>query len=164
MERYLTLIQLALAGVIAWLSDRLGILLPLLAVLCAFMVIDYLTGMGASKKEAIDHPGDTAYGWNSRKGAKGILKKVGYVCVIVVAIALDYVIVILAGQIGVDVHGNTFFGLLVTAWYILNEMLSITENAGRMGADIPTWLLRYIAVLKDKIDDEGDKGGSDINN
>lgn len=164
MERYLTLIQLALAGVIAWLSDRLGILLPLLAVLCAFMVIDYLTGMGASKKEAIDHPGDITYGWNSRKGARGILKKVGYMCVIAVAIALDYVILMLAGQIGIDAHGTTFFGLLATVWYILNEMLSITENAGRMGADIPAWLLQYIAVLKDKIDDEGDKGGDGINN
>lgn len=164
MERYLTLLQLFITAVIAWLSDRLGILLPLLAVLCVFMVIDYLTGMGASKKEAIDHPGDTAYGWSSRKGARGILKKVGYVCVIVVAIALDYVIVILAGQIGIDAHGNTFFGLLATVWYILNEMLSITENAGRMGADIPAWLLQYIAVLKDKIDDEGDKGGGSSKN
>ena len=164
MERYLTSLRIFIVAVVAWLSDRLGILLPLLAVLCAFMVIDYLTGMGASKKEAIDHPGDTAYGWNSRKGAKGILKKVGYVCVIAVAVALDYVILMLAGQIGIDAHGTTFFGLLATVWYILNEMLSITENAGRMGADIPAWLLRYIAVLKDKIDDEGDKGGDGIGN
>lgn len=158
MERYLTLLQFFIAAIIAWLSDRLGILLPLLAVLCIFMVIDYLTGMAASKKESLDHPGDTAYGWNSRKGAKGILKKIGYICVIAVAIALDYVIMILAGQIGIDAHGNALFGLLATAWYILNEILSITENAGRMGADVPEWLSRYIAVLKDKIDQEGDKG------
>lgn len=158
MERYLTLIQLFIAAVIAWLSDRLGILLPLLCVLCVFMAVDYITGMLASKTEAIDHPGDPAYGWNSRKGAKGILKKVAYICVIAVAIALDYVIIVMAGQIGIDVHGNAFFGLLATAWYILNELLSITENAGRMGANVPEWLSKYIAVLKDKIDQEGDKG------
>ena len=44
------------------------------------------------------------------------------------------------------------FSLLATAWYILNETLSITENAGRMGAPVPEWLVKYIAVLKDKID------------
>lgn len=155
MERYLTLIQLALAGVIAWLSNRLGILFPLLALLCGFMAVDYITGMLASKAEAIDHPDNPAYGWCSRKGAKGILKKVGYIAVIAVAIALDYLIVVLAGHLGIDTGSNVFFGLLATSWYILNELLSIIENAGRMGANVPEWLSKYIAVLKDKIDHEG---------
>ena len=47
------------------------------------------------------------------------------------------------------------FGLLVVVWFLLNEMLSIIENAGRMGADIPDWLSKYIAILKKKIDDKG---------
>ena len=40
----------------------------------------------------------------------------------------------------------------MAVWYILNELLSIIENAGRMGANVPDWLCKYIAVLKDKID------------
>lgn len=155
MEKYLALFQLFLAGAIAWLSNRLGILFPLLSVLCGFMAIDYVTGMLASRVESIDHPSDPTYGWNSKKGAKGIFKKVAYVCVIAVAITLDYLIVKLAGQIGFDAHNSAFFGLLVTAWYILNELLSIIENAGRMGANVPEWLAKYIAVIKDKIDKEG---------
>ena len=47
-------------------------------------------------------------------------------------------------------------GLLTTSWFLLNEMLSIIENAGRMGADVPHWLSRYIAALKSKIDDEAE--------
>ncbi|MCM1218141.1 MAG: phage holin family protein [Lachnospiraceae bacterium] len=156
MERYLMLLQVFLAGVIAWLSDRLGLLFPMLAALCFLMVIDYITGMLASKRESIDHPSDPAYGWSSAKGAKGILKKVAYVCVIAVAMVLDYMIMVQAAQFGLDMPKSVFFGLLVTAWYILNEILSIAENAGRMGADVPEWLLRYIAVLKKKIDDKGD--------
>ena len=62
MEKYLTLLQVFLAGAIAWLSDRLGILFPMLGLLCALMIVDYFTGMAASKTEAIDHPGDPAYG------------------------------------------------------------------------------------------------------
>ena len=41
------------------------------------------------------------------------------------------------------------------AWFLLNEMLSIIENAGRMGVPIPEWLGKYIAVLKTRIDDKG---------
>lgn len=156
MEKYLTLLQVFLAGAIAWLSDRLGILFPMLALLCALMIVDYFTGMAASKTEAIDHPGDPAYGWNSAKGAKGIFKKFGYLCVVAAAIVLDYVVMVAAGHLGFEIRRSVFFGLLVTAWYILNELLSITENAGRMGAPVPKWLVKYIAVLKSKIDDKGD--------
>lgn len=155
MERYLTWIQFFLAGAIAWLSNRLGILLPLLALLCGFMTVDYITGMLASKAEAIDHPESPAYGWCSKKGARGILKKVGYISVIAVAISLDYLIMVLAGHLGIEAGRSVFFGLLTTSWYILNELLSIIENAGRMGANVPEWLSKYIAVLKDKIDNKG---------
>ena len=53
---------------------------------------------------------------------------------------------------------TAFFGLLVTLWYILNELLSVIENAGRMGGPVPEWLRKYIAVLKDKIDSDYDPG------
>lgn len=155
MEKYFSLFQLLLAGTIAWLSNKLGILFPLLGVLCGFMAVDYITGMLASKAESIDHPSDPLYGWSSKKGAKGILKKVGYMCVIAVAIAVDYLIVVAAERIGIEAHSSVFFGLWATVWYILNELLSILENAGRMGANVPEWLARYIATLKDKIDKEG---------
>lgn len=152
MKREYVLIQGALAAAGAFLSDKLGILFPVLCTLSLMMVIDYITGMLASKTESIDHPGDTAYGWSSRKGAKGIIKKVGYLCVIAVAMVVDYVIATVSGTLGFTMQASAFFGLLVAVWYLLNELLSIIENAGRMGAAVPEWLLKYIAVLKDKID------------
>lgn len=151
-KEYAYLMQGATTAVIAWLSDKLGILFPVLCVLLGMMVIDYITGMLASKAEAIDHPGDANYGWSSKKGAKGIIKKVGYMCVITVATVLDYIILSVSSKLGMSVPTNAFFGLLVAVWYLLNELLSIIENTGRMGADVPEWLLKYIAVLKDRID------------
>lgn len=71
-----------------------------------------------------------------------------------VAMILDYIIAVTAGKLGFDMPTTAVFGLLVVIWYLLNEMLSIIENAGRMGADIPSWLCNYIAVLKNKIDTE----------
>ena len=116
------------------------------------MIVDYISGMLASKREAIDHPGDPNYGWSSRKGAKGILKKAGYLCVILVAVTTDYIVFIVSDSLGYDLPAKTLFGLIVTVWYILNELLSVIENAGRMGANVPEWLENYIAVLKNKID------------
>jgi len=145
-------LQGALAASGAFLSDKLGILFPVLLVLMGMMVVDYITGMLASKAEALDHPGDPNYGWSSKRGAKGIIKKVGYACVIAVAMVVDYVIITAGNQLGFQMPVNAFFGLLVAVWYLLNELLSIIENAGRMGANVPEWLRNYIAVLKDKID------------
>jgi len=153
-REYVVAAQGALALTGALLSEKLGILFQVLCLFLGMMVVDYITGMLASKAEAIDHPGDTSYGWNSKKGAKGIIKKVGYLCVIAVAIVVDYVIVTFSGKLGIQMPGTAFFGLLVTIWYLLNELLSIIENAGRMGANVPEWLRKYIAVLRDKIDNE----------
>ena len=151
-KEYALILHAALATVGAYLSDKLGILFPVLCVLAMMMAVDYLTGMLASKAEALEYPGNPDCGWSSRKGAKGIIKKVSYLCVITVALVVDYLITSIAGEIGIHSNMNAFFGLLVTVWYLLNELLSIVENAGRMGADVPEWLRKYIAVLKDKID------------
>lgn len=153
------MIQATLSAAGAFLSAKLGILFPVLMILAGMMIIDYISGMMASKVEAIEHPDDPNYGWSSKKGAKGIAKKVGYLCVIAVAMVVDYLTLKVAAAIGIPVTAKAVFSLLVAVWYILNELLSIIENAGRMGANVPEWLCRYIAVLKKKIDDQ-DHGDS----
>lgn len=157
MEKYVVAIQAGLAALGASISAKLGILGPVLVILTVMMVLDYFTGMLASKNEALMHPEDPEYGWSSKKGARGIIKKVGYLCVIAVAMAVDYIILRIAVAIGVSVPSNAFFALLVTVWYILNELLSIIENAGRMGAQVPEWLCKYIAVLKETIDHKAEE-------
>lgn len=147
-------IQGAVSAVIGWLSARLGTLFWPLAILAVMMIVDYITGMLASKKEAIEHPGDPAYGWSSRKGLLGVLKKTGYLAIIAVGVCLDQIILTGLAQMGLDSPVKGLFGLIITVWLVLNEMLSVVENAGRMGADIPPWLAKYIAVLKGKIDQE----------
>ena len=159
-QLYLTF-QALLTAILAWLSARLGILLPVMCLLLMAMVMDYITGMLASKRESLDHPNDPAYGWSSKRGAEGIIKKVGYLCVIAAALIVDYIILHVAAQIGLEISLKAFFGLLVAVWYILNELLSIIENAGRMGAPVPSWLTKYVAVLKNKIDSQGEGEGGE---
>ena len=155
MKNILYTVQAVASAVVAWLLARMGLLFYAVCILAGAMVLDYLTGMLAAKREAIEHPDDPSYGWSSKKGAEGIIKKVGYLCIIAVAMIVDYVILNVAAQIGVTIQVKAFFGLLVAVWYILNELLSIIENAGRMGAPVLERLSKYIAVLKNKIDDQG---------
>ena len=159
MKQAYLAVQGVAAACIAWLSAKLGILFPVMCVLMGVMVIDYITGIFASKKESLEHPDDPAYGWSSKKGAAGIIKKVGYLCVIAAAMVVDFLILRVAAETGFEVSAKAFFGLLVAVWYILNELLSIIENAGRMGAPVPEWLMKYVSVLKNKIDSQG--GGTE---
>lgn len=144
-----------ISAAVAYVSGKMGILMPLIGLLTLMMVVDYITGMGAAKKEAVEHPEDPSYGWSSKKGFNGIIKKVAIFAVITVAISLDYLIAIAAEQMNLKPPAMAFIGLVTVVWFILNEMLSITENAGRMGIPVPIWLSKYIAALKNKIDDQG---------
>lgn len=100
----------------------------MLCLLAGAMAADYFSGMLASKREAIDHPGDPEYGWSSKRGAKGIIKKVSYLCVIAVAMMVDYVISVAAGYLDIAMPVTAFFGLMVAVWYLLNELLSIIRR------------------------------------
>ena len=118
------------------------------------MIIDYLSGMLASRKEALEHPNDPNYGWSSKKSVIGIYKKIGYVVSICVAVSTDYIITKYLQELNYTYEVDTAFGTLVAIWYVLNELLSIIENAGRMGAPLPEFLKKIISQLKSNIDDK----------
>jgi len=46
---------------------------------------------------------------------------------------------------------------LVMIWYILTELGSIVENAGKMGAPLPGFLQKAISVFKGTVDAAGNK-------
>jgi phage-related holin len=45
---------------------------------------------------------------------------------------------------------------LVLAWYILTELGSILENASKMGAPLPSWLMKLLKVGLKAIDNKAD--------
>ena len=90
-NKFLT-IKSSLTFFIALLDNRLGLICPSLSLLIFLMILDYISGMLAAKKEAIEHPDDQKYGWSSKKSIIGIYKKVGYILIVLVAISTDYII------------------------------------------------------------------------
>lgn len=102
----------------------------LLDVLLFMVVVDYLSGLAAAYKEG---------NLSSKVGFIGISKKV-------------YIFLLVAIGHKIDIAtGNGDYIMQAVIWfYLANELLSITENGGRMGAPIPPVLQQAIAVLKGK--------------
>jgi toxin secretion/phage lysis holin len=93
------------------------------------IVMDYLTGFMAAIVEK---------NLSSAIGYKGLIKKFGMVLVVALAYQLDQ----FTGQ-SVIMTGAIFF-------FIANELVSITENYGRIGLPLPPQLKNVIKILRDK--------------
>lgn len=137
------------------IGNELEMIFPAMILLIFLMIVDYISGMLASKKEAVEHPNNKKYGWSSKKSIIGIYKKVGYILIILVAISTDYILYVLLGKMGIEFSKRTIFGFLVTIWLIINELLSILENAGRMGVSLPKFLINILVEIKQDIDNHG---------
>ena len=121
------------------------------------MITDYISGMIAAKKESLQYLENPAYGWSSKASIMGIYKKIGYIFIIFVAVSTDFLIMKFAEEMNWPSGINTMFGLLVTVWLIINELLSILENAGRMGVVLPSFLKKVLAELKNRVDEEDEQ-------
>jgi len=99
-----------------------------LKTLLIIIALDYLTGVCdaiANKKI------------NSKIGAKGIIKKVGYLIIVAVSVQLDQIV----GDTGAIRN-------LVIYFFVANEGISILENWGSMGLPLPEKVMEVLEQLK----------------
>lgn len=148
MESLFTSMKIFFVVIATFVSVRFGILAPLLALLITALVVDYISGMIASAIK-----GELS----SKKGIIGILKKLGYIFAVVVALIADELIIFISSQFDINILPKATFAILITIWLTLNELLSIIENLGRMGVPLPKFLKRIILILKDTVDSESEK-------
>ena len=142
-------IKLIISSIGAYLSNKLGILFPILMLLMFVMIVDYSTGMIKAR-----YLGEI----ESRKGMWGVIKKAMYAVVVAVAMVSDWVIINMAERVGINIPLTTFFGLLVAIWLILNECISILENLIKLEVPIPPFLRSLVSRLKIVVEVQGDKG------
>lgn len=145
-------LQSIFAAVSAAIVAYLNILLVPLVVLIVVMIIDYLTGMAQA---CVNHT------LNSRIGVIGILKKVGYLATVAVAIIADYIISEALMLLGTDIKLSYYIGLVVTIWFIINELISILENLAEIGTPIPKFLTKIIKRLKITVESKTDSKESE---
>lgn len=140
------LIHILFAGAVGALAAYLNILAVPLIVLGTVMVVDWFTGMaGASATGKL----------SSRVGVIGIIKKLCYLALVVVGGVIDYLINSALVSIGISLQINYCFGMIITVWLIINELISILENLGEMGVPLPSFLTSMIKTLKSKVEEQG---------
>ena len=98
--------------------------------------------------------------WSCKAAREGLWHKVGAMAAVLVAAILDGVLGLILDHIPaltLPFDYTVFLTVLVLVWYILTELGSIVENAGRLGAPLPAWLSKAIAALESGVDSTGDK-------
>lgn len=123
-------VQGAMTVVLSWLAARLGVLFAPVILLMIMMAVDYVTGMLASKAEAIAHPENPEYGWASRKGILGIIKKIAWDRWMyrssIVKVGNKYRIYYSAGTGGSPrVYNNSVWGLGITESNSLADFIGL---------------------------------------
>ena len=121
----------------------------------AGMALDYLTGSLAAAR---------AGQWSSARARDGIWHKCGMIVVVLVAAGTDLLLATVLANLPLVALPVAYTGLVcpvVLVWYIVTELGSMAENAAAMGAPVPKWLKKLLALGKDAVDAAGDKLGGE---
>jgi toxin secretion/phage lysis holin len=119
-----------------------------LVFLILVMVIDYVTGMIKAWINA---------DLSSKTGIKGIVKKVCYLLVVCVAAVVDWLLASGLQKVGITVEINYLFGVIVSIWLIINELISILENLATIGVPMPAFLTAIVRKLKVAVENNADE-------
>jgi toxin secretion/phage lysis holin len=142
MNKIKTVFTAFFTAIISWL----GILAIPVFILVITNIIDYTTGLIASKyrNENI----------NSDKSFRGIVKKICMWLLILVGSMLDWLLISTAVSIGIALPFTYAISIVVTIWLIANEIISILENMVDIGVSIPPFLIPLVRNIKKQVEDK----------
>ena len=141
MKLAVTAILTALTALWGWFGW-----LVVLWIIC--LILDYVTGTILACKTGV---------WSSAMARDGIFSKLGSIIVVLVTGLADLGLWLIFRYTGYFPFSYTaLLCPIVLSWYILTEMGSILENAGQLGAPLPAFLVRWIAVLQKRVNQAGD--------
>lgn len=107
-----------------------------LVTLLLFMGIDYITGLAVAA--CGKSPKSDTGRLSSKIGWRGIAKKCVSLLLVLVAVRLDITL------------GTSYIRDAVCIAFTVNELISITENAGLLGVPLPEILTKAIDLLQSK--------------
>ena len=101
--------------------------------LLALIVTDFATGIVKAYK---------AHGLNSSKLRDGGFKKAGIILVVVLGYGLSLLFT----------DSNFIIFHSIEAYYIYTELVSVIENLGELGVNMPAWLVKITGGKRDDAD------------
>ena len=146
MERKFTEGKAAITAALSAAASLLGWRGILAAVWIAAMGLDYLSGSAAACKNGQ---------WNSHDARQGLWHKGGMICVVIAAAIADSVLFVTCDRLNLGLSWSGYVLPLVITWYILTELGSILENAVKLGAPVPGFLKKALALIGDAVDSAG---------
>lgn len=130
--------NMIVGAIVTVMTAIFGIYWYIFAAFLVFNVFDWLTGWYNSRKHKKE---------SSRVGLMGIVKKLGYWVIIMVAFMVSYVFVRMGQDIlHVDLSFLQMVGWFTLACLMVNEARSILENLVECGYNVPTVLIKGLAV------------------
>lgn len=145
--KYIDSYNAVIGAFVAFLSFIFGEHWILFALFLLFNVIDLITGwMKAVMTNKV----------NSVTGFKGVLKKLGYWLMVLIAFLASVTFVEIGKTLGIDLGVTRLLGWFVLASLTINELRSIVENLVETGYDIPIVFTKGLEVA-DKMINEEDK-------
>lgn len=147
-ERKLKMDKIKVGFIVAFgaLFSCLGILAIPVLLLVGMNVLDYITGLTASKyrEEKI-----TSY-----KSIRGIYKKVFMWVLIIIGWSMDILVNYTVQHMGLDIKIPFIVATVVAVWLVCNEIISILENLIDIGVKIPPFLMPIAKLIKGQVEDK----------
>src|SRR5699024_4478102 len=138
-----TIIKTVTAIVVGALSTLIGGWDMILEILLIVMTLDYITGVvSAFKQKTV----------SSNKGYMGLVKKGGI-----------FVIIILAAQMDrMTGNDNHIFRNCTALFFVANDALSVLENVGELGIELPAFLRSALIKLREAHENPSELSGHNI--
>ena len=122
------------------ISSFFGVLFIPIILMVICNTLDFVTGIVAAhcKGEQV----------RSKVFYRGIAKKVGMWCLVLVGVLVDETIAYSVAQFGITFPFTFLIACIVAVWIICNELLSILENLDEIGVPMPAFLKKVIKYLQ----------------
>lgn len=135
MNENLAAKKAAIAAALTAVGTVLGWKGIMLAVWVGVMALDHLSGTLAACQKGQ---------WSSAAARQGLWHKGGMILVVTVAAIADVVMLMMVRFLPLGMEWPGLLLPLVLAWYIITELGSVLENAVKMGANVPVFLIRLL--------------------
>ena len=109
------------------------------------IVLDYISGSAAARRSGE---------WSSQIARDGLWHKLGEIFAVLVSALCDIAlgVILKTAPVELPFEFTTLITPIVLLWYIITELGSILENAGKLGAPLPKWMKKMLKQYKDTID------------
>ena len=146
MEKQMIMGKAALAATMTTVLSCLGYKGILGLIWLLAMALDYISGTAAAMKEGA---------WQSSMARAGLFHKAGMMLSVAVAGVGDLAMTMVLGNIPlINMRWPGALLPLVLSWYILTELGSVLENAIKLGAPVPKWLMTILKTGREAVDQQ----------